>query len=260
VSGRASNSSGLARYGQRVTATDQPDLAAFAGALDEMARSTDRLLQTVDDMSNDDAHAPSLLPSWKRAHVLTHLARNADGLANLAHWARTGEERPMYPGGPESRDADIEAGADRHIGDLRLDLGDASERLLGAFADFPAEALGREVAARNATWYGWELPLMRTREVEIHHLDLGTGYTASDWSDDFVRRTLDQLAPQFRARGDCPARRLESADGRAWEVGAAGPDLSGPAAELLSWLIGRSAGAGLSSRPPGDVPAAPRWV
>lgn len=242
-----------------MTATDQPGLAGFARALDEMARSTDRLLQAVDDMSDDDAHSSSLLPGWTRAHVLTHLARNADGLANLAHWARTGEERPMYPGGPETRDADIEAGANRHIGDLRLDLDDASERLLGAFADFPEEGLDREVTARGGTWAGWELPLMRIREVEIHHVDLGAGYTAADWSDDFVRRTLDQLAPQFRSRGDCPVRRLESSDGRAWDVGETGPELAGAAAGLLSWLVGRSAGADLSPRPPGEVPAAPRW-
>jgi maleylpyruvate isomerase len=242
-----------------VTATEQPDLVGLARALDEMARSTDRLLETVDGMTDDDAHAPSLLPDWSRAHVLTHLARNADGLANLAHWARTGEERAMYPGGTASRDADIEAGAGRHIGDLRLDLADASERLLGAFADFPPAGLEREVHSRGGAWLGWEVPLMRVREVEIHHVDLEAGYAAGDWPDAFVRRTLDQLAPEFLSRDTCPVRTLQASEGGAWEVGATGPELSGPAAELLSWLTGRSRGAGLSARPPGEVPAAPRW-
>ncbi|MGZ4589865.1 MAG: maleylpyruvate isomerase family mycothiol-dependent enzyme [Actinomycetes bacterium] len=242
-----------------MTATDQADLAGFARALDEMARSTDRLLETVDRFTNADAQAPSLLPEWTRAHVLTHLARNADGLVNLAHWARTGEEREMYPGGPGTRDADIQAGAGRHIGDLRLDLADASERLLGAFVDFPEEGLGREVIARSGTWLGWELPLMRTREVEIHHVDLGAGYGPGDWRDEFVTRTLDQLAPEFLARGDCGVRQLEDTGGGTWDVGTSGPELSGPGAALLAWLTGRSAGDGLSARPTGPVPAAPRW-
>jgi maleylpyruvate isomerase len=243
-----------------VTATDQPDLAGFARALDEMARSTDRLLETVDGMTDDHARAASLLPEWTRAHVLTHLARNADGLANLAHWARTGEQLPMYPGGAEQRDGDIEAGAGRRIGDLRLDLADASERLLGAFADFPAECLEREVMARAGPWSGWELPLMRVREVEIHHVDLGAGYSSDDWSDQFVRRTLGQLAPQFLARGDCPVSSLQAEDGGSWNVGTTGPQLSGRASDLLTWLTGRSRGDGLSSRPTGEVPTAPRWV
>jgi maleylpyruvate isomerase len=242
-----------------VTSLDQADLAGLAHALDEMARSTDRVLDTIDRMSDDDARAPSLLPDWTRAHVLTHLARNADGLGNLAHWARTGEERPMYPGGQESRNAAIEAGANRHIGDLRLDLADASERLLGAFADFPAEALDREVTARAGTWSGWELPLMRIREVEIHHVDLGAGYTSDDWSDAFVRRSLDQMAPQFLARGECPVRSLRASDGGSWDVGTDGPELSGQVSELLSWLTGRSRGEGLSSGSTDEVPPAPPW-
>ncbi|MGH9095430.1 MAG: maleylpyruvate isomerase N-terminal domain-containing protein, partial [Acidimicrobiales bacterium] len=39
---------------------------------------------------------PSLLPGWTQAHVVTHLARNADGLVNLLAWARTGIQTPMY--------------------------------------------------------------------------------------------------------------------------------------------------------------------
>lgn len=232
----------------------------FGVLLDEMASATDRLLETVDRLGDDDAHAPSGLPGWTRAHVLTHLARNADALGNLAWSARTGEPREMYPGGPDARAAAIEAGADRTMGDLRMDLNDAAERLLEAFADFPAESLDREVAgSRGATWLGWELPLMRIREVEIHHADLLAGYAPDDWPADFVTRTLDQLAPSYVDRGDCPVSALRDPAGTTWTVGTTGPVLSGPAPELLAWLTGRSSGAGLSPQPPGEVPVAPRW-
>lgn len=239
----------------------ETDSSALDAALDEMANVTDRLLATVDRLDDAALREPSLLPGWTRGHVLTHLARNADALANLAGWARTGEVTPMYPGGPGSRDADIEQGAGRRIGDIRLDLGDSAERLLGAFADFPEEGLGREVELRSgATAYGWELPLLRVREVEIHHVDLSAGYTPAHWSDGFVRRTLDQLAPQFEARADCPVGALDATDlGTTWRVAATGPTLSGPATGLLAWLTGRSDGDGLLLDPDGPVPPAPRW-
>jgi maleylpyruvate isomerase len=241
-----------------VTTTFDP--GAFDTALDEMAGITDRLLATVDTFSDDDVRAPSGLPGWTRAHVLTHVARNADGLANVAHWARTGEVRPMYPGGPDGRNAAIEEGAGRHVGDLRLDLDQSAERLLAAFANFDADGLAREVeGSRGSRWQGWELPLIRMREVEIHHVDLAAGYTSADWSPGFAVRTLDQVAPQFLARGDCPVSVLQDPDGRTWAVGASGPTLTGAAHELAAWLIGRSAGAGLTPSPPGTVPAAPRW-
>ena len=95
-----------ADYGRGVTTTT-PDLAAFDLALDDVAQATDRLLATVDGFSDADVRASSGLPDWTRAHVLTHIARNADAMARLTHYARTGEEQAMYPGGPPARNAAI---------------------------------------------------------------------------------------------------------------------------------------------------------
>ncbi len=182
-----------------------PDLQSLDRALDEMAAATDRLLRSVDGLTEEDLAGPSLLPGWTRAHVLTHLARNADGFVNLVHAARTGEEREMYEGGKAGREAGIEAGLGRHLGDVRLDLSDSAERLLEAFAGFPAEGLAREVTMTSgASAYGWEIPFLRVREVEIHHVDLDAGYTPDDWDPEFATRTLDQLAPFFRSQRDCP--------------------------------------------------------
>ena len=238
-----------------------PDPHALAPALDEMAAATDRLLATVDGLDDAGLREPSLLPGWTRAHVLTHVARNADGLTNLAAWARTGEERPMYAGGRAGRDADIEAGAGRHIGDIRLDLNDSAERLLGAFAEFPAEGLPRKVVFGSGTVAaGGELPMLRVREVEIHHVDLALGYTPTHWSQPFVRRTLDQLAELFRSDRDCAVGRLTATDSDgSWAVATDGPTLTGPGSALLAWLTGRSSGDGLALSPEGPVPPAPRW-
>lgn len=229
--------------------------------LDQMAEATDRLLATVDDMTDEDLRAPSRLAGWSRAHVLTHIARNADGLCVLVENARTGQGLPMYAGGREGRDAEIEAGANRGLGDLRLDLTDSAERLLQAFADFPDEAADREIRLLSgATGSGADIPYLRTREVEIHHVDLGLGYSPASWDAAFARRTLEALAPLFRTERDCPVHWLVAGDeGQRWEVGREGPQLQGSPQDLLAWLTGRGSG-GLTVEPAGDVPAAPRWA
>jgi maleylpyruvate isomerase len=65
-------------------------------SLDRLAAATGRLLATATALGDAQAREPSLLPGWTRGHVLSHIARNADGMVNLLNWARTGTETPMY--------------------------------------------------------------------------------------------------------------------------------------------------------------------
>lgn len=51
-------------------------------------------------------------------HVLAHVCANAEALQHLAHWARTGEETPMYSS-PTQRNEDIEAGSHKEASELR---------------------------------------------------------------------------------------------------------------------------------------------
>ncbi|HSN07046.1 MAG TPA: maleylpyruvate isomerase family mycothiol-dependent enzyme, partial [Candidatus Angelobacter sp.] len=84
-------------------------LAADLAALDASTASLARTLAAVDD---EVARRPSLLPDWSVGHVLTHVARNADGMVRLVDWALTGVPQPMYDS-LDARNADIEAGAGR---------------------------------------------------------------------------------------------------------------------------------------------------
>jgi maleylpyruvate isomerase len=164
-----------------------------------------------------DLDRPSLLPGWTRKHVAAHLALNAEALGNLVHWARTGQERPMYSS-PEQRNSDIEAGALRPADEL-LTWFDESARVLGeSMATLTDEhwqarvltAQGKEVPATAIPW-------MRSREVMIHAVDLGTGVTFADLPDDF----LEELCTDIRTkRGDVP-------------------ELHGPLAEVAAYLAGR---------------------
>ena len=58
-------------------------------AATELGAATDSLIASIGGLTDADARGPSLLPGWTRGHVLTHLARNADGGTRLLGWART---------------------------------------------------------------------------------------------------------------------------------------------------------------------------
>lgn len=233
----------------------------------ELRAAESRLLASANRLSDADARAPSRLPGWSRGHVLTHLARNADGMRNLVSWAATGVRTPMYPS-PEARTADIEAGSGRPGRDLVADLEGSAAALDQALALLPAAGLDAVVTfgAANIPVRGDGLLLMRIREVEIHHVDLQVGYEPAAWSTEFASRSLDQLTPGFRAGGQVPVAVLAATDTRLrWVVADQGDELAGSSAALLAWLVGRlpaaeAAEAGLRLSGGGAVPSPPPWV
>src|SRR3954453_10228646 len=94
--------------------------------LDQIIAATEHLLTTVNALGDEDMRAPSLLPQWTRGHVLTHLARNADGGSRLLTWARTGTPTAEYAS-LAARAAQIEAGAGRGAADLIDDVRASAE-------------------------------------------------------------------------------------------------------------------------------------
>ena len=194
-----------------------------------------RLLTDLDGLTDVEAWHPSLLPGWTVGHVLTHIARNADGLARMTRAAEHGEVAEQYVGGVVSRAADIEAGADR--------------RAIALVEDVRMSAFHLEQAWDELSDVGWAgtglsvrgempiatLPLRRLAEVEVHHVDLGLGYTADDWPDAFVRAELSRLAGIWKSRQpmgltDLPreALRLRPNQRLAWLMGRR--DIDGVAA------------------------------
>ena len=141
----------------------------------------------VDGLTDDAARAPSLLPGWARGHVLTHLARNADGNRTMVEGAIVGEEREQYPGGAERRARDIEAGAGRSGAELVADLTSSHEALVAAWGRLPDEGWERigisfALGAR---------PIVdglgsRRRELLVHLVDLDVGFDPTDLPADFV--------------------------------------------------------------------------
>jgi maleylpyruvate isomerase len=222
--------------------------------LGELDRATRRVLVTAESLT--DPATPSALPGWTQGHVLTHIARNADGMRNLVTWARTGVVTPQYASS-EQRGLDIEAGAGRPLPELIADVRDSAERFAAAAADLPAEAWTYELALPAGPQKAALLPWRRLREVEVHHVDLGAGYTPADWPESFAHRLLHEAAGD--QAGMSLTLRADSL-GHPVPVGAGGPPtVSGPAYALAAWLTGRSSGADLAVDPAGPLPTVPDW-
>jgi len=108
-----------------------------------LAHETSLLMRTAAGLDDETVRAASLCQGWTRAHVLSHLARNADALGKLVSWATAGTPVAMYES-PQARDADIVAGSTRRRpGDLRRSGGFCSAvRLSGSRS-------GRSTGARR---------------------------------------------------------------------------------------------------------------
>jgi maleylpyruvate isomerase len=233
-------------------------------SLARISAATGRLGAAAGGLTAEQAAAPSLLPGWTRGHVLTHVARNADGLANLLRWARTGARTPMYAS-REARAADLEAGAGRPAGELAADVRDSAAAFAAEAARLPDGAWTATVESlTSGPIPASEVLVMRLSEVEIHHVDLGAGYSCQDWPDDFVGGALSRVAESFGGRDDTPPCRVQAAGSPAYLLGPAGaggtvPEISGSAQDALAWLLGRGTGQGLTVRPAGTLPVLPAW-
>jgi len=224
--------------------------------LADVDRATARLLDTAAALDGDPA-TPSLLPGWSRGHLLTHVARNADGLVNLLTWAGTGVVTPQYPSW-EKRDADIEAGSGRPWDVLVADVRDSAARFAEAASALDAEAWAVLLDLPHGPSPVALVPWRRLREVEVHHVDLTASYTPADWPESFAHRLLHEIAGGL---ADLSLTLRPDHLGHPLKVGNGGPpDVSGPAYALAAWLAGRSPGTDLTVEPPGPLPTVPEWL
>lgn len=230
--------------------------------LEELDAATASLLNGLAGLTDTAARGPSLLPGWTRGHVLTHLARNAEGGVRLLGWARTGVASCEYVS-LAARAAAIEEGAARPAAVLVADVRATASAFGQAAAAMPPGRWQHPV-----TWTtGQQTPAdmvakSRWAEVLIHHLDLDLGYRAGDWPATFVPTMLTLVVQALNGRALAPlSARLSATDsGRVLALGnetAASIKVSGTEAELLAWLLGRSAGTDLARDKPDELPSIP---
>jgi maleylpyruvate isomerase len=106
---------------------------------------------------------------------------------------------------------------------------------------------------------------LRTREVWLHLVDLGSGVSVESWPGDLVDALLEDVTTTMNGRDDAPSWVLQATDReRIWRIGSGAADdltyreVSGKAADLLAWLTGRSSGEGLAAE--GVLPEPPPWM
>jgi maleylpyruvate isomerase len=233
---------------------------------DLLGDAAHRLTRTVDGFRDDDWSAPSLLPGWTRAHVVAHLALNAEGIARalrgvVADETADDEPRTMYDS-DERRDSDIHELATADSSELRDRLLAGTSAINDAMASVPASGWqGRvERTPGGRTLQTSSLPGMRLREVEIHHVDLDAGYTTADWSLEFAEHLLDAMSRRDSSEA-FEVKPLDSS--RTWLFGPADaeypvPVVVGPAADLGWWLTGRPAPDTVSCSH-GELPQIGAW-
>jgi maleylpyruvate isomerase len=157
------------------------DLDTDPAAAIELCRAAHaRLVVTAEHITEEQVRSPSRLPGWTVAHVLTHLARNADGHVRRLEGALRGEDVPRYPGGPAQRNGEIDEGARRSAVDIVADLAAAQRRLERVWDRSAAEGWPYPELRGDDQWPTSASPVRRLREAEVHHVDLGLGYGPSD--------------------------------------------------------------------------------
>ena len=190
------------------------------------ASAHQRLLASLENLTDAQCRQDSLLPNWSRGHVLTHLARNADSHVNLLQSAVRGEVGKQYPS-IEKRNADIESGSSRNASELVVDLRVSIYGLEAAWASANEKVWsgqGRGLSGNVIEMFS--IVFMRWREVELHHADLNIGLNYDDMTSLYVRLELDQQIMFWRSRKpmgmtDLPeiAKKLSPSQRLAWLMG-----------------------------------------
>jgi maleylpyruvate isomerase len=223
--------------------TEPSPAAQLSELRDLLTGATQRLLGGTIVVTDDEWAAPSRLPGWSRAHVASHVARQADAFARLVDGAATGVPRAMYAS-PEARAAEIEDGAVRTGLALQTDLDTSAGRLDAAFARLDPDITrwsatvelrgGLVIPARL-------LPLGRLFEVEIHHVDLDVGYDVEHLEPEVAEWLIEWVAFRARVRDEFPRVELHTESGFTTTVGQVGPALvvHAPAPALVGWLTNR---------------------
>jgi maleylpyruvate isomerase len=204
-----------------------------------VAASHRTLLAMLDQLLADgqlDPSAPSRLPDWTVGHVLTHLARNADGIARVLTASEEGRTVERYEGGGPGRDAEIEQGCRRPAAEQVDDVRRTAQRLEQQWTG-QVRWDGRSIETSGQELPIAELPFLRWREVEVHRVDLGVGHEPAQWPSTYVREELVLQEMRWNARRPMGLTGLPPAA------------LQATPALRLAWLLNRASIEGLD--PPG---------
>ena len=175
-------------------------------------------------LTDEQARQPSLLPGWSVGHLLTHIARNADGVTRRLEELPATRSSTSTPGA--SRDGRPTSRPAPGAG-LPSSSPMWSPPTLPSTSPWrrcpttPGGGLGRNVSGEEQPVA--LLAFTRWREVDVHHVDLGLGFLPDQWPPTtLAERWLPEVLAKLATRTD-PTALL------AWSL------RRGPAPDLEPW-------------------------
>ena len=208
-----------------------------AESLRWMAEGTTLLLGALDALPDNRLAEDCALPGWSGKHLVAHVALNAEALMNLAAWARTGVETPMYSS-PTQRDTDIETQAALRVPELRDRVVETAVALDASLAGLTERQWHQPIRTRQGREVtGEESPWMRAREVMVHAVDLNAAVGFDDLPGDFLESLIADIAGKRAGAG----LELVATDrDLRWTIaGDTKTEVSGTVAGLAAYLAGR---------------------
>lgn len=216
----------------------------------------------LNELTDEEFDAPSLLPGWGRRHVVAHVGLGARAFTRLTEWAATGTPTPVYVSLTE-RNEEIHFSATLPVGALRNLSAHAAVHLNVEWRDLESEAWSNPVRLPN----GNVVPVsdtvwMRAREVWVHAADLGNGGTFEQFPAEVVDALIVDALGSWKTPGlDLPSVILKPTDREdsfSFEGSGQATLITGRAWQLAKWATGRGDEGvlGADGRPP---MTAPRW-
>jgi maleylpyruvate isomerase len=220
-----------------------------------IAHETERLLDTAAALANDAVLAPSLCEGWSRGHVLTHVARNADGMARVCRAILDGTTETMYAG-DDVRDEEIAAGCRRSAADLVADVRESAAALAPLLARLGPDHAGAsaERTPGGRRMQAEDVLFLRLRELVFHHVDLHAGFTFAHVAPELQKLLLDNEVERVGQAASPPPLTIHTHEGDVYTVGDGTAHVTGSRAGVLAWLA-RQQGEGVRAR--GELPEIP---
>ena len=233
------------------------NVRSLTSDLNVLQRESGMAMATIASLTDDELAKPTHCEGWTRAHLIAHLALDADAMTNLARWAVTGQETPAYES-REKRDADIEATAELSAAELAKRLEQAEARLLEAFRSLRD---GVQVETVPTPFSGnvdvFSLPARRTTEIIVHHDDLDTTWEWHEADPDATVDAIEVCVHRLQEHPDSPGLQIVALEGEEWTVGDGSHRIEGYYEALLPYLAREQVEEGL--RHEGDLPRLPPW-
>lgn len=227
------------------------EAVTFAEVIEAIREHTAHLLGTTISYDERDWAEPIALSGWTRSHVAAHLVEDALTMMD--------ELRHESSGHPPTSHAEQQIALERRALDaglgLQIELDESAGQLQDVLSQVEDDVLS---VTLGGGWIirGSEVPLVRLREIVVHHFDL-VGEAALDVTGPIAEELL-QLEVH-RPRSDAlPPVLLVSDEGYSARIGQDNGETTtvlGPANDLLIWLARGVTTSNVSGTADLDTPA-----